>query len=77
MKSLCVLLEQEREEYEELQRRVRQEIEEVMGEHGLLEDMEQRGLGVATGSPEALHKLLEEYKELEVQLGDTRAQLER
>ncbi|XP_075897649.1 hyaluronan mediated motility receptor isoform X2 [Nelusetta ayraudi] len=76
VKSLCVLLEQEREEYQEHQRRVRQEIEEVLGEQGLLEDMVQRGPGVATGSPEALQKLLEEYKELEIQLGDTRAQLE-
>lgn len=77
MKSLCVLLEQEREEYQEHQRRVRQEIEDVLGEQGLLEDMVQRGPGVATGSPEALQKLLEEYKELEIQLGDARAQLER
>lgn len=77
MKSLCVLLEQEREEYEEQQRRVRQEIEEVLGVQGILEDMEKRGPGVATGGQEALQKLLEDYKELEIQLGDTRAQLDR
>lgn len=77
MKSLCVLLEQEREEYEEQQRRVRQEIEEVLGVQGVLEDMEQRRPGVATGSQEALQQLLEDYKKLEIQLGDTRAQLDR
>lgn len=77
MKSLCALLEQERGEYEEQQRRVRQDIEEVLGVQDVLEDMEQRRPGVATGSQEALQKLLEDYKELEMQLGDTRAQLNR
>lgn len=68
VKSLCVLLEQERKEYEEQQRQVRQEIEEVLGEQGILEDMEQCGLGVSLGRQEALKKLLEEYKELEIKL---------
>lgn len=77
MKSLCVLLEQEREEYEQQQKRVRQEIEEVLGVHGVLEDMELRGPGVATGSQEALQKLLEDNKELEMQLRDTKARLDR
>lgn len=77
VKSLCVLLEQERAEYEEQQRRVRQEIEEVLGVQGVLEDMEQRRPGAATGGQQALQKLLEDYKELESQLGDTRAQLDR
>lgn len=72
-----MLLEQEREESEQQQRRVRQEIEEVLAVQGVLEDMEQHRPGAATEGQEALQKLLEDYKELEIQLGDTRAQLQR
>lgn len=72
-----MLVEQEREDSEEQLRRLKEEMEEVLGELALLEDQEQRRQGEAESSQEALQRLQEENNELERQLSDTRAVLER
>lgn len=65
-----MLLEQEREESEERQRQLKDELEEVLGELFVMEEEEQRRL-------EVLHKLQGENKELDTQLSYTRAALDR
>lgn len=75
--SLSVLVEQEREESEERMRQLKEEMEEVLGELALLEEQEQSRQEVAERSQEALQRLEEENHELERQLSDTRALLER
>lgn len=77
MDSLSVLVEQEREESEERSMKLKEEIEEALGELALMEDQEQRRQEMGVESQKALQKLQEENKELERQLSDTRALLER
>lgn len=59
-------MEQEREESEGRIRQLKEEMEEVLGELALLEDKEQE-----------FQRLQEENGELETQLSDARALLER
>lgn len=72
-----MLVEQEREEADERLRQLKEEMEEVLGELAVLEDQEQTGLEAAQRSHETLERLQEDYSELERQLRETRALLER
>lgn len=65
-----MLVEQEREDYEERLKQLKEEMEEVLGELALLEEQDQK-------SQEALQMQKEEKSELEGQLSDTRVLLER
>ncbi|XP_028315565.1 hyaluronan mediated motility receptor isoform X2 [Gouania willdenowi] len=67
--SLSVLVEQEREDSEEQLRQLKDEMEEVLGELAVMEEDEERRREVAV-------KSLEENKELQRQLSDTRERLE-
>nr|XP_057919589.1 hyaluronan mediated motility receptor isoform X2 [Doryrhamphus excisus] len=75
--SLSVLLEHERQESEEHRSKLKEELEEVLGELALMEEQEQRRADAVDQSQEALQKLQEENTELERQLSDTRELLDR
>ncbi|XP_054648891.1 hyaluronan mediated motility receptor isoform X2 [Dunckerocampus dactyliophorus] len=75
--SLSVLLEHERLESEEHRSKLKEELEEVLGELALMEDQEQRRAEATDQSQEVLQKLQEENAKLERQLRDTRELLDR
>lgn len=77
MDSLTVLVEQERGDSEELVRQLKEEMEELLGDLAVLEDQERCRKMEVSGSQETVQRLQEERGELESQLSDTRAQLER
>ncbi|XP_061901570.1 hyaluronan mediated motility receptor [Entelurus aequoreus] len=75
--SLSVLLDQERQESEERLSKLKEELEEVLGELVLMEEQEQRRAESMEQSQEALQRLQEENTEMERQLSDTRELLNR
>uniref|UniRef100_A0A096MF49 Hyaluronan-mediated motility receptor (RHAMM) n=1 Tax=Poecilia formosa TaxID=48698 RepID=A0A096MF49_POEFO len=75
--SLTVLVETEREETEEQMRRLKEEMEEVLGELAVMEEQEQIRLEVAQKSQEALQSLQRDKEELANQLREAEALLER
>lgn len=77
MDSLSVLVEQERDESEERSRQLKDEMEEVLGELAIMEDEEQRRQELVEKSRGEIQRLQKENEELETQLGNTRALLER
>lgn len=77
MDSLYVLLEQERQESEERMRQLKEEMEEVLGELALLEDQEQKKQEAVEKSWDEVQKLQGKTVELEGQLNDASALLER
>ncbi|XP_061757806.1 hyaluronan mediated motility receptor isoform X2 [Nerophis ophidion] len=75
--SLSVLLDQERQESEDRLSKLKEELEEVLGELALMEEQEQRRTESMEQSQEALQRLQEENTEMERQLSDTRELLNR
>lgn len=77
MDSLSVLLDQERGDSEERLKQLKDEMEEVLGELAVMEEQEQRRQELAESRQQALERLQEGKDELERQLSDTRAMLDR
>lgn len=75
--SLSVLVKQEREESAEQLTKLTEEMEEVLGELAMLEDQDQKRQEMLGKSQEVVRKLQEEHDELEMQLRESRALLER